>query len=86
MIEVHLYGRLRGYGPTLDPSRPCVVLAVPGPGQETVGDLVLALGIPGSEIASVFSDGRWVREGLDAPLDGARRLGLFPPEMSLLYV
>ena len=86
MIEVHLYGRLRRYGPTGDARADCVVRAEPGAGHQTVRELVAALGIPGPEVGSVFRDGRWVREGLSAPLGGATRLGLFPPEMGLLYV
>ncbi len=85
-IEVHLYGRLRRYGPTGDARFDCVVRAAPGAGQQTVRDLAAALGIPAEEIGSVFRDGRWEREGLGASLRGASRLGLFPPEMGLLYV
>ena len=86
MIEVHLYGRLRRYGPAGDTRLACVVRVEPGAGQQTVGSLVEALGIPGREVGSVFRDGRWAREGPDASLEGVARLGLFPPEMSLLYV
>ena len=86
MIEVHLYGRLRRYGPSNDPTVACTVHAEPAEDHRSVGDLIAALGIPREEVASVFRDGRWQREGLDAPLAGASRLGLFPPNMSMLYV
>lgn len=86
MVEVHLYGRLRRYGPTSDVTTACVLRAEPGVEHQTVGDFVASLGIPRQEVASVFRDGRWMREGLEAPLGGARRLGLFPPNMNMLYV
>ena len=86
VIEVHLYGRLRRYGPTGDVSVACVVRVEPDADHQTVGDLIAALGISGPEVGSVFRDGHWEREGLSTSLRGARRLGLFPPEMGLLYV
>ncbi len=86
MIEVHLYGRLRQYGPTRDPTVACVLRAELRPEHRSVGDLVASLGIPPNEVASVFRDGLWQREGVQAPLAGATRLGLFPSNMSLLYV
>ena len=86
MIEVHLYGRLRRYGPTSEVSVPCVVCAQVGADQRTVGDFLVALGVPSREVGSVFCDGRWAREGLDAPIHGVMRLGLFPRDMALLYV
>lgn len=85
-IEVHLYGRLRRYGPTQVVSEECTVRAVPEMGDHTVGDLVARLGIPESEVASVFRDGTWMLDGLATPLGKARRLGLFPREMVQLYV
>ncbi|MGE5617682.1 MAG: hypothetical protein ACM3US_00315 [Sphingomonadaceae bacterium] len=86
MIEVHLYGRLRRYGPTQEATTPCVLRVEPHPEHRTVGDLVTSLGIPPEAVASVFSDGRWRQEGVNAPLGETTRLGLFPPNMSLLYV
>ena len=86
MIEVYLYGRLRRHGLTGDAREPCVVRAEPAGEQRTAGDLVEALGISSAEVGSVFRDGKWQRDGLAAPISGARRLGLFPPEMGLLYV
>jgi hypothetical protein len=86
MIEVHLFGWLRRYGPTTDPTVECVVMAEAGPELRTVGDLVESLRIPLHEVASVFVDGRWQQAGLEAPLVGATRLGLFPPNMRLLYI
>lgn len=86
MLEIHLYGRLRRHGPTADPTVPCILRVEADSSHTAVGDLVAALGIPAGEVASVFRDGRWQRDGLKAPLEGAARLGLFPREMSLLYV
>ena len=86
LIEVHLYGRLRRYGPTADVREPCVVRTAPDAHHGTVGDLVAALGIPPNEIGSVFRNGNWERDGLKLPLDGIVRLGVFPRNMTLLYV
>ncbi len=86
MVEVHLYGRLRRYGPTTEPATDCVLRVEWGTQHRTVGELVASLGIPREEVASVFRDGRWEREGLNTPLGEAKRLGLFPPNMRLLYV
>ena len=86
MIEVHLYGRLRRYGPSDDAKAQCVVRAEPGADHRSVGDFVAAIGVPCVEVASVFVDGRWARAGLNAPVAGVARLGLFPKEMTLLYV
>jgi hypothetical protein len=86
MIEILLYGRLRQYGPPGSPRDRCVVRARAGADDRTVGDLLARLGIPPDEVASVFADGRWVRAGPDTPVAGITRLGLFPPEMGLLYV
>jgi hypothetical protein len=85
-IEVHLFGRLRRYGPTADPTVECVVLAEPSHALRTAGDLAESLGIPRHEVGSVFLDGRWQREGVEASLEGRRRVGLFPREMRLLYI
>mgnify|MGYP000462906241 CR=1 FL=1 len=86
MIEMRLYGTLRRYGPTGNPRVECVVQAEAAPGDETVRDLLAGLGIPPGEVASVFINGRWTSAGVDAPIAGVTRLGLFPAEMSLLYV
>lgn len=86
MIEIHLYGRLRRYGPTTDIRSHCVVVAPPDAALGSVGDVLARLDIPHDQVASVFADGRWRRAGLESSLAGVSRLGLFPPEMSLLYV
>ncbi len=86
MIEVHLYGKLRRFGPTANPRVDCVIHADAGTGDRTVGDLLPGLGIPAEEVASVFADGRWMRAGVGTPIAGVTRLGLFPVEMSQLYV
>ncbi len=86
MVEIHLYGQLRRYGPSPDPTAPCVLRVEPGDGHRTAADLVASLGIPPEEVASVFRDGRWERDGVRSPIEGAARLGLFPAKMSLLYV
>ncbi len=86
MIEVHLFGRLRRYGPTQQPTVECVLQVEPRPEHRTVGDLAAFIGIPTGEVASVFRDGRWQQQGIKTPLAGSTRLGLFPPNMSLLYI
>ncbi len=86
MMEVHLYGRLRRYGASCDPTIDCILEVEPRAEQQLVEDLVASLGIPPQEVASVFRNGHWQQEGLKASLAGVTRLGLFPHTMSLLYV
>lgn len=86
MVEIHLYGQLRRYGPSPDATVPCVLRVQPGASHRTVADLVGALGIPPEDVASVFRNGRWERDGVKSPVEGTARLGLFPAKMSLLYV
>lgn len=86
LIEVHLYGSLRQYGDLADPTLECVVRVQVDADHVTVGGLLGSLGIPPQDVASVFIDGRWEREGVRATLRDARRLGLFPRKMGLLYV
>ena len=83
MIEVHLYGRLRRYRPPTGVGEPCVICVEPDRRQRTVGDIVLDLGLPATEVADVYCDGLLDYDGLGALLTGVMRLGLFPPEMAL---
>ncbi|MDW8102780.1 MAG: hypothetical protein RMK30_07885 [Anaerolineae bacterium] len=57
MVEVHLYGKLRRFGPELRGDRNTVVKLEVESG-ETVGDVLKRLGIPVEEIAHVFLNGR----------------------------
>lgn len=57
MVEVHLYGRLRRFGPELRGDKDTVV-KLKLKGGETVGDVLKRLGIPAEEIAHVFLNGR----------------------------
>lgn len=82
MIEVHLYGRLRTYGPTCDVRIPCVVLLQPHGEGNTVGDITRLLGISREEVGDVFCDGMWDGAGLKGKVDDIARVGLFPPEMA----
>ena len=86
MIEVHLYGSLRRFGPGGSVAQDCVVKVEAEGDQLSVGDLAAKLGIPLEEVASVFCDGKWQIEGVATPLRKTTRLGIFPPKMALLYV
>ena len=50
---------------------------------DTVGEVLARLGIPDGEVSNVFRNGRLAAPG-DA-LEPGDRLGVFPPDMSLLY-
>jgi len=83
MISVHLYGKLRRFAASADPTSESVVeVAWEGPG--TIADLVKRLGIPIEELGSnLFVNGRYAT--LETHVDDGDRLGLFPDDMQLLY-
>ncbi len=57
MIEVRLYGKLRRFGPDPRGDREAIVRLEAKPGK-TVGDVLARLGIPQTEIAHIFLNGR----------------------------
>lgn len=56
MVEIHLYGKLRRYGPAARPDRECVLRLEPEPG-ETVSSLLVRAGIAPAEIYHLFLNG-----------------------------
>ncbi len=81
-IEVHLYGALRGRAAQQEVSRESVVRLDVHPGN-TVGDALRRLSIADGEVSNIFRNGRLAaREDVLKPGD---RLGVFPPNISLLY-
>jgi hypothetical protein len=53
MIEIHLYGKLRGYAKSAQPSPAGVIMLEPRPG-ETIASLLAHMGIPSEEINHIF--------------------------------
>ena len=83
MIEIHLYGRLRRFAAEQDPTCDSV-RQVSVQGGETIADIVERLGIPPAELGrNVFLNGQL--SALSRRVQAGDRLGLFPPDMSLLY-
>ena len=81
-IEVHLYGALRGHAAQREVSRESVVSQDFVPGG-SIGDVLRRLGITESDVSNIFHNGRLAaREDVLQPGD---RLGVFPPDISLLY-
>ena len=75
-MEVHLYGAFaKAHGPHL------AIDIAPG---STVAQLAQALGLPIAELGPAFVDGRYAK--LTQALRGGERVGLFPKDMSLVYI
>ena len=53
MIEIHLYGKLRGYTKSLHPAQDSVIMLEPRP-DETIASLLAQMGIPVAEINHIF--------------------------------
>ena len=53
MLEIHLYGNLRRYGPGSRPAHDCVMLVEPNH-AETMSSLLARVGIPVDEINHIF--------------------------------
>jgi hypothetical protein len=83
MIDVHLYGKLRRFAAARDPRAPSMLQISAEPGDR-LRDLIDRLGIPHEDLGSnLFVDGRYAT--LDTPVGDAKRVGLFPDDMQLLY-
>ncbi len=84
MIEVHLYGRLRRLAAQSGVHRPSITwVDLP---EGTVAQVVEALGIDRAEVSNVFVNGRYDPAALDQTVRSGDRIGLFPPDMRMLYV
>ena len=75
-VEVRLYGEFAKSKGSL------LALAIE-PGS-TVRQVTRALGLPPEELGPVFVDGRYAK--LSKTLSGGERVGIFPRDMSLVYI
>ena len=83
MIEIHLYGKLRGFSEQMSPLRESVVFLDVRDG-DSIRSVVERIGIPLGELGSnIFLNGEY--SGLERPVKDRDRLGLFPNDMQLLY-
>jgi len=83
MIEVHLFGKLRRFSDSPDPSGESVV-NVPVQKGDTIADVASHIGIPLEEIGpNIFLNGEY--SALERKVADGDRLGLFPDNMALLY-
>jgi len=83
MIEVHLFGKLRRFSDSPDPSGESVV-NVPVQKGDTIADVARHIGIPLEEIGpNIFLNGEY--SALERKVADGDRLGLFPDNMALLY-
>lgn len=86
MIEIRLYGSLRRF------ARDSAVTAesiawVPAEPGDTVAAVLRRLGIdPEGEVGNIFVNGRYSFTARQRAVEDGDRLGVFPRNMSLLYV
>lgn len=84
MIEVHLYGRLRRLATQSGVHRPSVAwVDLP---EGTVAQVIEALGVERETVGNIFVNGRYDPAALDQTVRSGDRIGLFPPDMRMLYV
>jgi len=86
MIEVRLYGSLRRFAenPAVTAESIAWIPAEPG---DTVAAVLRRLGIdPEQEVGTVFVNGCYASTALQRAVQDGDRLGVFPRNMSLLYV
>ena len=70
MVEIHLYGKLRGYAGKVRPGQACVLKLDPGPGQ-TLASLLQEAGIPANEVNHIFVNAKLLASrSMAAPLYG----------------
>jgi hypothetical protein len=83
LIEVHLYGRLRRLAAQSDVHRPSTVRV--DQGETTVAQVLAALGVDRAAVGQVFINGRYHAAPFEQILHPGDRLGVFPPDMRMLY-
>ncbi len=84
MIEVHLYGRLRRLAAQPGVWRPSIAwVALP---EGTVAQVIEVLGIGPGDVSNIFVNGCYDQAALGRTVRSGDRIGLFPPEMRMLYV
>lgn len=70
MVEIHLYGKLRGYAGGARPGQECVLKLAPRPG-ETLASLLQQAGIPAGEVNHIFLNAKLLASrSMAAPLYG----------------
>jgi hypothetical protein len=82
MIEAHLYGTLRQFG-RCPATAPCIIHVVQ---EGSVEDILGSIGIPLEEVSSIFINGIYRYDALRRDIKDGDRLGIFPKNMSMLYV
>lgn len=84
MIEIHLYGRLRRLAAQSGVHRPSVTwVDLP---EGTVAQVIEVLGVEREAVGNIFVNGRYDPAALDQTVRSGDRIGLFPPDMRMLYV
>ena len=102
MLEIHLYGSLRRYAPDTRPDRESIVRLEPQPEETVrtalerlsiSPDEVYHVFLNGALLSTRNSMSPWLKyqashvsKGLDTPVQGGDRLGLFARDMALLVV
>ena len=86
MIDVRLYGSLRRFSENPAVTDESVAWAPAEPG-DTVAMVLRRLGIdPEQEVGNIFVNGRYSFTARQIAVQDGDRLGVFPRNMSLLYV
>ncbi len=84
MIEVHLYGKLRRFTDSQDPTRDSIIYISVQEG-DTIEDIIRRIGIPLEALGSnAFLNGEY--SALGRKVKDGHRLGLFPDDMQLLMI
>jgi hypothetical protein len=83
LIEVHLYGRLRRLAPQSGVHQPSTVRV--DRCKTTVEQVLAALGLERAAVGQVFINGRYYAAPFEQVVHSGDRLGVFPPDMRLLY-
>jgi len=84
LIEIHLYGRLRRLAAQSGVHRPSVTwVDLP---EGTVAQVIEVLGVEREAVGNIFVNGRYDPAALDQTVRSGDRIGLFPPDMRMLYV
>lgn len=84
MIEVHLYGGLRRLAPQSAVYRPSTVRV--DRSEATVAQVLAALGLDRAAVGQVFINGRYEAAPFEQLVHSGDRVGVFPPNMRMLYV
>lgn len=81
-IEIRLYGKLRRVAPDKRPDGESILNLNMSEG--TIRDILDIIGIKDEEVSNIFINGKL--SDLDSKVRKGDRVGIFPRDMSLLYV